>query len=427
MTSNDAPVVPPRSEAPEVADRDVTSASAAAPFPGSFRVWLGGATVSAVGDGVLFFAIGWTAAGLGGQMAGLLLSLVVLPRTVLMLVGGAVGDRFGLRRSVIGCDVVMCGVLVTYLVAEQSPLPASVLLGGLALAIGTVSAFRLPASGALPRLFVTDDVLPRAMSVTGSLLQIARMVGPPLGGLVVVITGMTGAVSVNLLSFAVIVLVLVMVVPPYEQPPPAGADSTLRQIIEGLRAVRRIPGTGALLGAVALIAGSLLPVLSLCVPLAAREREWSATATGLVEATWIVGTLGVSLVVAKWGTWPRPVRPLALGPLCAGVGVLGIAVSPTPGFAIVGALVMGVGTAAFTTHVAPLYVLRTPEGMLARFQALFGVVQSAAILVVHNVLGAVAGTGGAALAMTVAAVLSVCAALVIIASPTLRAARTTTE
>jgi hypothetical protein len=64
-------------------------------LPRSYLVWLSGAMVSQVGDAALCFALGWAASAHGGQAAGLVLSSIGLPRTVLLLVGGAIGDRLG--------------------------------------------------------------------------------------------------------------------------------------------------------------------------------------------------------------------------------------------------------------------------------------------------------------------------------------------
>lgn len=388
-----------------------------------FTAWLGAAMLSSVGDGVLYFAIGWTAAGLGGQTAGLVLTLVVLPRTLFMLAGGALGDRWGLRRTVIGCDICMVAVLGVFLVAERADVRPEILLVALAVVVGTTSAIRLPASGAFPRLFANDATLPRAMAVTSSWLQVSRLTGPALGGVVVAALGLTGAVGANLLSFAVILVVLLVIKPPYETRPAASEGSTLRQIRLGIEAARRMRETPALLGSVALVAGSVIPMLSLCVPLLARDRGWSATATGVIEAAWVVGSLAVGLLVARVGTRPGPLAPLTLGPLVAGLGVVIIAVSPTPAAATAGALVMGVGTAVFTTHVFPLYVLRTPPGMLARFQALIGVVQAGALLIANNVLGAIASAGGPVQAIVTAAALTAAAAIVLLSSPAIRAAQ----
>jgi hypothetical protein len=385
-----------------------------------FTAWLGAATVAAVGDGILYFAIGWTASSYGGRTAGVLLSLVLLPRTLLMLLGGAIADRWGLRRTVILCDACMIAVLVAYLAVARTSLPAVVLLGGLSLALGVVSAFRLPAAGALPRLFVVDTLLPRAMSLTGSMLQVARIVGPPLGGVVIAAMSMTGAISATALTCVVLLVVMLAVRPPHERPPEPDGRSTLGRIREGLVAARRIPAAVPLLAAVGLVAASLLPLLTLSVPLAARERGWSASATGTVEAAWIVGTLSVSLVIARTGTRARPLLPLVAGPFLAAGGVVVIAVSAGPSSALVGAVVMGVGTAVFTGHVFPLYVLKTPAHLLGRLQALLGVVQSAAMLAGNPLLGLVAGSGGAGASMLLAAALSCAAGLLLWASPSVR-------
>jgi hypothetical protein len=83
---------------------------------------------------------------------------------------------------------------------------------------------------------------------------------------------------------------------------------------------------------------------------------------------------------------------------------------------------MGVGTAVFTTHVFPLVVRRTPEGMLARFQALVGVVQSAPMLLGTAGLGAMSGWAGVVPATVAAGLVCASAAAVVLASGSLRSA-----
>ncbi|MGH3448715.1 MAG: MFS transporter, partial [Nocardioidaceae bacterium] len=234
----------------------------------AFAIWLGAATLAAVGDGILYFAVGWTASGLGAHTAGIVLTLGLLPRTVLLLIGGATGDRWGLRRTMIGCDAFMCVVLVAFLAAEHTPVPTIGLLAGLELVTGIASSFRMPAAGAYPRLFVDEARLPRAMSLTGSMLEVARLVGPPLGGVLVGLLAMTGAVTATLAGVVLILVVLVTVRPPYEQPPEPDESSALHRIKEGLLAARRVSGVMPLLGAVGLLAAGVIPMLSLCVPLA---------------------------------------------------------------------------------------------------------------------------------------------------------------
>jgi hypothetical protein len=66
-------------------------------LPRGYRVWVGSATLSQVGDAIVYFALGWAASGYGGVVAGLVLAGITVPRTVLLLVGAAVADRIGPR------------------------------------------------------------------------------------------------------------------------------------------------------------------------------------------------------------------------------------------------------------------------------------------------------------------------------------------
>ena len=363
---------------------------------GGFVAWLVAAAVSAVGDGVLFFAIAWTASGFGAHVVTLVLIAGLLPALLLTLVGGATADRWGLRRTVIGCNLAMCLLLAAFLLASQLAMVTGVLLGLLALADGVIDAFRRPANNAFPRLFFPEPLIPRAMSLTGSAMEIARIAGPPLGAVLVVAMSMTGAVLVDLASFAVVVAVLVAVRPPYEPARTSRvASSVIYELRAGLRAVRSLPGVGAMLGAVGIVAGSVIPMLSLCVPLLARSRGWGARDAGLMEACWIVGALGVSFLVAKFGIRAeRPVWPLSAGPVLASLGIVVAVVAPVPALAFTGAGLMGIGTAVFTSHLFPLYLLQTPVGMLARFQSVLIVAQLFAMLMGNIWLGVLASWSG---------------------------------
>lgn len=384
------------------------------PFVG----WLSAAAAAAVGDGVLYFALGWVATGYGAHAAGWVLSLVLVPRILLLLVGGALGDRWGLRTTLVRTQSAMLTVLLLAVAADVLLGRSLLALTLLALAIGVVSAFALPASGAFPRLFAEDDQLPRLMSTVGTVLQTARLVGPPAGGLLVGFAGLVGGLVTAASTAAVLLVVLVAVRPPREE----STRSADGSILAGLAAARAAPGMPALLTAVGLVAGTLIPLLSLCVPLLGRQRGWGPVGTGAVESAWVAGSLAVTLVVARRGSARRPALALVGGPVLAGAGVLLLALAVPLPLALAGAAVMGSGTAVFTSHVFPLVVRRTPDGMLARFQALLGIVQSAPMLLGTAGLGALGGRAGVVPATAVAGLVCAAAGLVVATSAPLRSA-----
>jgi hypothetical protein len=65
-------------------------------------------------------------------------------------------------------------------------------------------------------------------------------------------------------------------------------------------------------------------------------------------------------------------------------------------------------------------MLRTPDGMLARFQSLLGVVQAAAMLLGNNLLGTVGGRVGPTEAIVVAALVSMLAGPLLLVPSALR-------
>jgi MFS family permease len=127
---------------PEVA-QEVVQGLAAGALPGKFYGWLGAASVSVFGDAVLYFALGWAATGISPAWAGLVFTMILLPRAVLLLLGGAAGDRWGAGRVMIVGDAAMCGLALLLALSAHVWGAAGLLLVAAGLAIGVIDAFYL--------------------------------------------------------------------------------------------------------------------------------------------------------------------------------------------------------------------------------------------------------------------------------------------
>jgi MFS family permease len=417
--SNNPSTAPREAASRQVADEE----RAKGRLPRSYLWWLSGILVSLAGNSVFYFALGWAASEHGGTVAGLTLSAVALPRALLLLVGGAVGDRFSARRVLITGDAVMLVFsLVLAAVAYHLGAPPALLIAA-GVAVGVVDAFYLPASGSMPRRLVEEEQLPRALSLRQIGGQIVNMGGGPLGGVLVGLAGLAGAALVNAVTFALTLVVLVAVRPRQRVPAP-GRPGLLQEAVDGVRVAFSHPVLRPGLCLTGAAAGLLLPVLPLLLPLLARQEQWGAGATGLAIGAQGAGMVAVTAVVVKRGPLGRP-GLLAAGALAlAGLGVFALALAPGVVEMTAAALVIGVGNGVFSAHIAPLILTATPGSHLSRVQAVLVLVQSLALLLMNNLLGVFADLEGPTAVTVVCALLLAGTGLLGLASGPLRRDRT---
>ncbi|MFZ3492090.1 MFS transporter [Streptomyces sp. 5.8] len=393
-------------------------------LPRAYTLWLVGILVSLVGNSVFYFALGWAASEYGGSIAALALSAITLPRVLLLLVGGAVSDRVSARRVLITGDAAMLIFSLALAAVAYSLGATPLLLIATGVAVGVVDAFYLPASGSMPRRLVAKAQLPRALSLRQVGGQVINMGGGPLAGVLVGLAGFAGAAFVNAVTFAFTLVVLIAVRPQHDVPPSPKTDGLLKEALSGVKVAFSHPVLRPGLWLTGAAAGFLLPVLSLLVPLLAREEEWGAGAAGLVFGAQGVGMVAVTLLVVKRGPLGRPGLMAASALILAGVGVLALGLSPSATVAIAGGLVIGIGNGTFSAHIAPLVLASSPDSHLSRIQAVLVLVQSVALLLMNNVLGALVDLQGATVTVVACAVMLVGVGLTGLASSPLRNDRT---
>ncbi|MFF7635891.1 MFS transporter [Kitasatospora sp. NPDC008050] len=392
-------------------------------LPRSYLFWLAGTRASQVGDAALYFALGWAASAHGGQMAAMVLTAITLPRTMLLLLGGAVGDRFGARRVMITGDVAMLAAVLALAVAARTWGTPPWMLLGFAAVVGTVDAFYLPATGSMPRRLVSKEQLPRAMALRQAGGQVASLLGAPLGAVLVAMAGLSWTALVDAGSFAAVLAVMVWVRPAAETERPPRAERLLAGIADGVKLAATDPVLRPALLLTAAAAAGLLPAVALLSPLLARSNGWGPGSAGLVAAGQGAGILLAALLAARLGPMRRIGMGTSLGLAVAAVGLAGLAAAPAPAAAIAAAVVIGAGSGMFACHVGPLVLAGAPDTHLSRVQSLLTLVQSLALVVANNVLGWLANTDGARSAIVLCAVLGSVAGVTGLASTPLRGLR----
>ena len=282
-----------------------------------FALLTTGRTISLLGDGFFLVALAWQVYDLSNVPSALSIVGVAhtLPMVLLVLVGGALADRYDRRKLMIWADVIRAvaiGLLGLLSVTGNLELWHIVVLIGF---VGLGDAFFNPASSAIVPDIVPEHDLAQANSLLATLRPLAiRLIGPALAGFVIAAFGSGAAFRMDSASFAVsMVAIYAIRTRPHPVEGEHGIRQTASQIADGLRYVKRKPWIWATLVSAML---SLLvfagPVEVLVPYLVRNQLDLGADALGLIFAAGGVGAIAMALTIGARGLPRRRVTVMFL-------------------------------------------------------------------------------------------------------------------
>jgi MFS family permease len=200
-----------------------------------------GGLIQAVGASWLMTSLSPTA-----DIVALVQASNVLPIMALSLIAGAVSDLFDRRKLMLVAQIMalIFSALLTVLAFTGSITPWSLL--ALTFLVGCGAALFGPAWQSAVGEVVPRDELPAAVALNSIGFNIARSVGPAIGGVIVAVLGSQAAFLINTLSYLGLIVVLLRWKRPVEErklPP----ESIASAMVAGLRYVRLSPAIRAVL------------------------------------------------------------------------------------------------------------------------------------------------------------------------------------
>jgi len=363
---------------------------------GAVLGWALARGVSSLGDVIWFAALAYSSARLGSAaLAGIVLACAAAPRAVLMLLGGAVTDRFDARRLMILTDFARVGVLGVALVALAAWGVSAPLLVAIGVLFGIADAFYMPASSAFPRQLVVADELPRLAGMRQLIDRCATIVGGPLGLTLVAVGGLGSAIAADAASVVVVAVVLIAVRPRWPRARSVGR-SILGDVRGGLAYLARTPKVRDLVLALSGLNVFGAPVLSIGIALRTTQQGWSPTGLGLLTGCIGAGAAaGTVLALIR-----RPQRPVRFGLLilfaqAAAVGAVGVLSYPGE---VAAMLVVGVTSGLASPLLAGSVQAVVAEEFLGRTSAVLGIADTGLAPLALAGFGTLAATAGLAVA-----------------------------
>ena len=259
---------------------------------------------------------------------GLIFMAGTLPRILLGSVAGIFVDRWDRRRTLIVTNLLSCAaVLPLALVPSTGWLW---LVYGVAFVQAIINRFFIPAENAFLPSVVKKEQLAAANALNALNNNLARLVGPALGGVVMGGVGLSGVVVLDAASFLVAAGCMALV---QTKTAPAQADLEQTDMLAGLRGMWRAWLEG-LEGLERVISDRMIRLLFLIVaaasvgegvmavlfiPFVTEVLRGEATAVGWLMSAQAIGGIGGGVLTSGLAGRTAPHRLLGWGGLCLGI------------------------------------------------------------------------------------------------------------
>ena len=177
--------------------------------------WVVAVGVSWFGDYAWAVALAWTAVHtLTPVLAGVVLGAEMLPQAVLVLLGGVLADRHDPRRLLVAGQVAQAAVLGLGAIGWSAGIHGAPILLGIAICFGIAAGLTNPAGATLLRQLVAGEDLGTVQGWNQISSRAMKLLGAPVGGVMVAVGGPVLVMVVDAASFLMIAAVMVLVVRP---------------------------------------------------------------------------------------------------------------------------------------------------------------------------------------------------------------------
>lgn len=346
------------------------------------RFWFGQA-ISLIGDNFYLIALPLLAlqlSGGSGLALGTTLMFGAIPKAMLMLLGGAISDRFSPRRVMMmtnWLNALTIGGLTLVLALDTAVLWHLYLVSFF---LGTADAFYFPAAGSMMPFIVGANDLEAGNSVYQLSQRLLLLAGPAVAGAVIAVIGIPSALGIDVGTFVVANLFLATVImrsrtptsqPDTEAPLEHTSKTTLlASIKEGLIYVIQDPILLGLLLLIAIVDFTAVGAFQVGLPVLIDQRfGQGAAALGMA----LSGFGGGSFVgVLLGGTIKvRRIGYLFLGTsLVLGIMVLLVALVPSVILLTLIMSIMGIGSGIFNVVGISWLQRRTNHAFIGRVMSL---------------------------------------------------------
>lgn len=365
-----------------------------------YRLLVFGSVVSLLGDGFYFIALAWQVYSISNVPTAL--SIVgaagTIPMIALVLVGGALSDRFDRRKLMIGADLVRAASIGVMSVLSITDVIELWHIVGLVLFTSAGQAFFNPASTALMPDLVPEHHLPGANAFASMYRpMVARLIGPAIAGFVVALAGPGVAFGVDAASFLVsaVAVSAIRARPAQVRAKDHGPRHVIADVREGLRYVRGQPWIWATLVSAMLSLLVFLGPMEVLVPYLVKNRlNLGPESLGAIFAAGGIGAMLTALLVGSLGQPKRRVTVMYISWSLAVLVIAAYGLMTSLWQALIASFLVSAGFELGSVIWTTMLQQRVPRELLGRVSSLDWMVSTGLVPVSFALTGPAAAIFG---------------------------------
>jgi predicted MFS family arabinose efflux permease len=338
-----------------------------------FRILWFGACTSSIGTWMQEIAQNWLVLEISKspRMLGLDAFLGDIPIFLFSLFGGVIADRMDRRHLLIGSQLVqmISAITLSVLIATGNIQVWHILVSSFV--VGTAQSFGGPAYSALVPSLVEKEDLPNAIALNSIQFNVARVIGPVLGGLALKYVGSAWCFGLNALSFVAVIASLLSLDINFK--PARTGESIMTSMKQGFRFIRTQGAMETLIVIAFLMTALAIPMITF-LPVFAKNvfRKDEITYTAFLVASGL-GSITGALSVAAMGNIANKGR-IALTMLVAlGAGISGFALSTNIPLSCIVLFLSGAVLMCAFAMISSLVQLITTNDMRGRVMSVYNV------------------------------------------------------
>ncbi|MBE9598217.1 MFS transporter [Pedobacter sp. MC2016-24] len=290
----------------------------------NYRLYFSGQSISLIGTWMQKTAVSWVIYSETHSkfMLGLTLFASLFPSFIFSFLGGVVSDRYNRYKVLLVTQIaaMIQAVLMTLLIFFRHYSVWEII--ALSALLGLINAFDVPARQSLVYEMVDDKaVLPNALALNSSMVNLSRLIGPGLAGLALERFGEDICFGLNAISFiAVIGSLLLMRLPAFVEK--KHTKNVMGELKEGFQYIKRTPSILFILIMLALISLLVLPYSTL-IPVYAKDIfKGTASTFGVIDSVIGLGAFCGAIFLASLKPGRNLRKILAINTIIFGIGLV---------------------------------------------------------------------------------------------------------